>query len=322
MQSKVVKLFLLAFLALVGITTLIPPGRAQKSGTAFTPTIPKTWDDESVAGFEVPLADPRYSPVHVSSDYYYRMPVRSIYKNYPIYAPGKAPPGYMDWLKQQEPEIVFDAAKLKTEADWVRAGELVFDAPIRYQTLSISPLDDPAYYEKTGMLVTKDGTLPYQRYVIRKKGLVEVGGGSCAIWHTRVMPDGLVVKGAQGNFPSTRSEAFGNRRRAAVAADQGKQELARLLRGARVFYSVPWLQPDPGDETFNSLEEFLAVREAIPPGVRPREGTSQRYPTQVPDLIGIKDRRYLDHTGLVRHRSIGDLMRYGAFNQDTQLLGR
>jgi hypothetical protein len=42
----------------------------------------------------------------------------------------------------------------------------------------------------------------------------------------------------------------------------------------------------------------------------------------VPDLIGVKDRRYLDHTGLVRHRSIGDLMRYGAFNQDTQLLGR
>ncbi len=43
---------------------------------------------------------------------------------------------------------------------------------------------------------------------------------------------------------------------------------------------------------------------------------------QVPDLIGVKDRRYLDHTGLVRHRSIGDLMRYAALNQDTQLLSR
>jgi hypothetical protein len=35
----------------------------------------------------------------------------------------------------------------------------------------------------------------------------------------------------------------------------------------------------------------------------------------VPDLIGIKDRRYLDSTGLQQHRSIVDLMRYAALNQ-------
>jgi len=35
----------------------------------------------------------------------------------------------------------------------------------------------------------------------------------------------------------------------------------------------------------------------------------------VPDLIGIKDLRYLDHTGLMRHRDAGDLMRYSALNQ-------
>ena len=58
------------------------------------------------------------------------------------------------------------------------------------------------------------------------------------------------------------------------------------------------------------------------PGVSARQGTSPRYPAQIPDLIGVKDRRYLDHTGLVRHRSIGDLMRYAAINQDTQLLAR
>ena len=42
--------------------------------------------------------------------------VRPVYKTYPIYAPGKEPADYLEWLKQQEPEIVFDAAKLKTEA--------------------------------------------------------------------------------------------------------------------------------------------------------------------------------------------------------------
>ena len=53
----------------------------------------------------------------------------------------------------------------------------------------------------------------------------------------------------------------------------------------------------------------------IPPGVIARHGTSILYPTQVPDLIGVKDRRYLDRTGLEQHRGIVDLMRYAALNQ-------
>src|SRR5260370_28500739 len=36
------------------------------------------------------------------------------------------------------------------------------------------------------------------------------------------------------------------------------------------------------------------------------------YPAKVPDLIGIKDRKYLDHTATHLHRGIGDLMRYAA----------
>ena len=136
---------------------------------------PKTWDDQAVASLEVPLANPAYSPVHVTSDYYYRMPVRPIYKSYPIYAPGKRPAGYLDWLKQQEPEIIFDAAKLKTEADWVRAGEIVFEAPISYLPASSHPLDDPEFYVKSGILLASDGTLPIP-YVIRKKGVVTIAG--------------------------------------------------------------------------------------------------------------------------------------------------
>ena len=87
-------------------------------------------------------------------------------------------------------------------------------------------------------------------------------------------------------------------------------------------FGAPWIQPNPADDFLGSIEEQIGSFEAIPPGVLPREGSSKRYPTQVPDLIGIKDRRYLDHTGLVRHRSIGDLMRYGALNQDARFLSR
>jgi hypothetical protein len=36
------------------------------------------------------------------------------------------------------------------------------------------------------------------------------------------------------------------------------------------------------------------------------------YPAKVPDLIGISDRKYIDHTATHLHRGIGDLMRYTA----------
>ena len=66
----------------------------------------------------------------------------------------------------------------------------------------------------------------------------------------------------------------------------------------------------------------MSLNEAIPPGVLARHGSSLFHPVQVPDLIGIKDRRYLDRTGLVRHRDVSDLMRYAALNQDADLLSR
>ena len=44
--------------------------------------------------------------------------------------------------------------------------------------------------------------------------------------------------------------------------------------------------------------------------------------SQIPDLIGVKERRYLDRTGLVRHRDIGDLMRYAALAGGGELLAR
>src|SRR5260221_4275606 len=111
MPTKFIKLVLFAAF---GINVLMDVGYAQ---TTENGTIPKTWDNEAVAALELPLANAAFSPVHVTSDYYYRMIARPIYKSYPIYAPDKEPPGYQDWLKLREPEIVFDAAKIRREAD-------------------------------------------------------------------------------------------------------------------------------------------------------------------------------------------------------------
>jgi hypothetical protein len=60
--------------------------------------------------------------------------------------------------------------------------------------------------------------------------------------------------------------------------------------------------------------------EAIIPGVCARQGSSVFYPPHILDLIGVKDRHYLDASGLVQHRSIGDLMRYAALNQGADTL--
>ena len=111
MQHAQSKLVTLDFVALLGIHAFMGLGRAQNPASARSAQIPMTWDDEAVAALEVPLAKSVYSPVHVASNYCYRMFVRPVYKSYPIYHPGKEPQGYPDWLKQQEPEIVFEASK-------------------------------------------------------------------------------------------------------------------------------------------------------------------------------------------------------------------
>jgi hypothetical protein len=63
------------------------------------------------------------------------------------------------------------------------------------------------------------------------------------------------------------------------------------------------------------MEDLRAIVGSLPLGVISRFGSSPFYPVRVPDLIGVKGRRYLDSTGLQQHRSIVDLMRYAALNQ-------
>ena len=76
---------------------------------------------------------PKYSLRFVSADYYYRIPVRPVYRTYPVYPIDKEPPGYLDKLRQKLPVMEFDTAKLKTREDWIRAGKLVFDSPITFE---------------------------------------------------------------------------------------------------------------------------------------------------------------------------------------------
>ena len=249
----------LAFL-LIGISSVTQDAHPPKP-SAVAPAIPKTWDDEAIATLELPLADPVGSPKQVSAEYYYRIPVPPIYKGYPVYAPGHEPDGYMDWLRRQEPVIVWDEAghapPLKTDADWIKAGETVFDAPTDFDRfVTLAETRDPAWYRRIGTPVAKDGTVPFLSYVVRKKGTVEVGQISCAMCHTRVMPDGSTVKGAQTNFPTVRAVASSIRSGAAQSNDTSQLQ-TRLRLEYRAEWSVPWLSPDPAAQVGQmSLEEL------------------------------------------------------------------
>ena len=104
--------FVVVFILLAGsIFVVLSQRKAHVITSSFTPMIPRVWDDAEMAQLQLPLIDSTASPKQVSSDYYYRIPVRTIYKNYPVYAPGKEPAGYLEWLKQQEPESAFDAGR-------------------------------------------------------------------------------------------------------------------------------------------------------------------------------------------------------------------
>jgi hypothetical protein len=269
-----------------------------------------------MATLEVPLANPIGSPKHVSADYYYRIPVRPIYKSYPIYAPGHEPPGYMEWLKQQEPVLIWDdighIPTLQTEADWIKAGELVFNAPIAYHesdgVTALADVRNPDWYRRVRPPVDANGRMPFYTYVVRENGKVELGQLACATCHTRVMADGVALKGAQGNFPFDRANAFEFRK--------GNLKIEDLRIGGFGAQGMPWLRPRPEALLASmSLEDFAATFEAIPPGVLIRRHTSAFYPPHIPDLTGVKQRRYLDATGLQQHRSVADLMRYAAINQ-------
>ena len=278
--------------------------------------VPTAWLQSEVDTLELPAANPTYSATHIDQVSYYRIPTRVIYRSYAVYVPAREPAGYRDWLASREPEVAFDASAIHTPEEWVRAGEIVFNAPTSFSPVFFSAenLRDPDFYRRAGMPVAADGTVPFARWVVRKKGVVELGSMGCATCHTRVLADGTAVPGAQGNNPGDRQGAM--LLAASVKALGEAKTLDRLRGFARQFQS-PWLGADANAITDSfTAADFIKAGEQIPPGVTARANTSMVLPPQIPDLIGVAERRYLDHTGLIRNRGIADLMRYSSLAQD------
>lgn len=291
----------------------------------FHPEIPKAWDDKEVAHFETPLAQRDRSPRYMTAKEYYALKVRPVYRWYPRYPAGREPAGYLESLKQKEPEIIFDASRLRTKEDWIQAGKLVFESDTLFRPAGEGGGGRRGGAPPNGLASdgSFSGLFPGRRYYVRNKGVLEVGSNSCAECHTRVMPDDSLLEGAQGNA-APMGAALNNRGRGGFEEIRPREATPEVLSGLResawIAFGAPWIMSKEAFQESLTVDELVRELAAARPHVFARQGTSPSHPPHIPSLIGIQDLKYLDATGLVKHRSIGDLMRYAIINEGLDTL--
>ena len=250
----------------------------------------------------LPPALPEGKIIYLPSETYYKLKPLPVYKTYPVYHPDREPKGYLEWLQRQEPQLDFNPSKLASKSDWIRAGEIVFHAPTYFA--SVVSIHDREWFSKVQPPLTTEGIVPAYSYVVRKKGVVEVGTGACANCHSRVLADGSYLRGAQGNFPVERAYAE-QLRRAHLQKVPNRLAVGLLLSPEEIDHWTEGLNR-------RSNEEIIATFDAMLPGVAMRPGFSYLDPPKIADLIGVRDRRYLDLTVRLTNRSVTDIARYGS----------
>jgi mono/diheme cytochrome c family protein len=281
---------------------------------ANTPLVPVTWDDEALKEWATPITGVNVRPGHFSQAEYERAPIDNL-RTYPVYYPGREPAGYFDMLQSVGPKPLIEPETLKTEADWLRAGKRVFE---EWDVPSFRVRDPKVFadvrradsFARSRVRARPDGTLPDLRWVPTPAGLA-LGLSNCASCHTRLMNDGSLLHGAPPNEDASPLGAFRIAPWAVSAMNLADDSPGMLFWRS---FAAPWL-PDDVHERFKTMappEIGPLVRPAFAPGIFPRWNGSPFYPTKIPDLIGIKDRKYIDHTATHQHRGPGDIMRYAA----------
>ena len=284
--------------------------------------IPKTWDMAEIKKFLLPLPDGVTQVTPISESYYYSLPEMKVYKSYPIRLSDMvANRKYIDSLTTLDPVDLFQNEP-QTQEELVRLGEEVFSAPVvsfDYSEAFFTGLKESI---RAAEIPVANNTFPYLTYVINEKSKVKIGIFSCAMCHTRVMSDGSTIKGAQGTFPMDRMDGFDAENSLKSLPKEKHKDFEEGIRtGRKGLQKAPWSNhPSQIELDTISAANIIAYLKAIPPGVMIRHGSNFNQPASIPDLIGIKDRKYLDRTGLMMHRNIGDIMRYAAFNQTLDML--
>ena len=318
-ETQIPHLMLLLLISACGVHL-----RAQP----FRPQVPKVWDEAALKDWATPLAGLNLRPTHMTEKEYYSRPVWDL-ATYPVYYPGHEPAGYWEMLRTAKPVRLIEREKLKTEADWIEAGRRVF-----HSAAQLLPNPDPSVVAAarnpqtySGLKPYPDGTVGRLGWVPTADGIGLTGKGICAGCHDRLTSDG-------GSIPGVPFlEIFGSRFGFAAQDVMVRQMRPGGLSGSPPFvlagsigmrhyqaYATPW-RSDASPEYWQQASdaELAALRQAYrASGGTPRWNGSLHYPAKTPDLIGIKDRKYIDATGTHLNRGIGDLMRYAALITSTE----
>lgn len=281
----------------------------------------KVWDDAALADWAMPVAGLNVRPTHISSSDYYSLAVDNL-RTYPVYSPDREPEGYWERLQHLGPKPLIEPDKLETEADWIAAGRRVFEEADSIHLRSLDPkliaaARDPATYK--GARFLPDGTATDICWVPTRDG-VALGLRDCSSCHTRYLDDGTAMPGAprdSGIGPNAGIRLVGPMQmgkrvvNAGAPYHMGPQPFGEWLYQA---WGVPWREDDINArlKTMTEAEYIPFLRAFLRSGGNSRWNGSIFFPAKIPDLIGIKERKYIDHTGTHQHRNIGDLMRYAA----------
>jgi hypothetical protein len=316
----VIRALIYSFLVAVsGGSLLWPQPRADAA-------LPKTWDETALADWATPLAGLNARPTHISSKEYYSLRVENL-RTYPVYLPGREPEGYWEMLQHVGPQPLIEPEKLNTQAEWIAVGQRVFDeADMIHERVFDAKLIESARraetFRESGTEPLPDGTLYFLRWVPTNRG-VALSLGNCSSCHLQFLKDGTRVPGAP-SFPSAiRDPRLRNPLVPAIHSASGVLSGDMPFEmapgdplGDRLYqtFGVPWIhdEQDARLRTFTSADYLAYSRAFSLSGGIPRWNGSLFFPAKIPDLIGIKDRKYIDHTGTHLHRGVGDLMRYAA----------
>jgi hypothetical protein len=324
MKGKQMKLYQGVLVASILLPS--PLVSAADDAKPWHPDIPKVWDEAALADWMTPLAGLNVRPTHIAAKEYYSMSEYNL-RSYPVYMPGREPQGYWEMLQHVGPKPLIEPDKLKTEADWIDAGRRVFDEATTPQLTSFDPQLIARFrnreFLEEHVRPSPDGTLGF-RWVPTPRGVALSRGGSCSGCHVLVRADGSRIPGASARAEVSRMRPF----QVGGIRTDFFESANHVLRGAPPFFmgggtlgawlyqawGVPWLKDDPNQRLRNitSPEYAALVTAEREGGAITRWNGSILFPAKIPDLIGFKDRKYVDHTATHLHRGIGDLMRYAA----------
>jgi|KBSSwiStaDraftv2_1062776.scaffolds.fasta_scaffold88829_2 mono/diheme cytochrome c family protein len=281
---------------------------------AATITPPRTWDEEALREWATPIAALNARPGHFSEAEYLRAPIDDL-RTYPVYMPGREPAGYFEMIRTVGPKPIIEPNTLKTADDWVRAGQRVFreyDVPgFRvFDPKIIAAVRLAESFTGSNVSIREDGTFPDLRWVPTSKGLA-LGLINCAGCHTRKMPDGTFIDGPSGNENGSNLGKFNLAPWGSSPIElPGDSPALAVWRS----WAAPWIPNDVHEPiktmTPQQFGPLFGTGAAL--GLFPRWNGSGYYTTKIPDLIGFKDRKYIDHTATHQHRGPGDVMRYAA----------